>query len=328
VSTLTPANQFSFYSSYRLGGSLSGLTLGGGARWQDKTSGDISTPAGGTVTPTVKGYWIVDAMARYEFSKQLSASLSVKNCWTSATTPSSTGTTPTHGGSAQREREHDLQVLSLGTGRPAHGAGRLLHRGVTLLGFRLSYGKRGPAPAPPRDSYPGHHPDPPMSMILGFRLSYMLRPASPRVVRGIFMTRAAASYPGCWPPSWAAICWPAPWPYSWRRSFRAACRGGAGGHAVEFALHVLAVIWAFSPVSPGRVWLGLLLPAVVLAAPRPGWLEELEHGRAKNAGAGQGGFRQAQAWLHTWCGLWFSWLLFAVFLTGTLAVFEEPISTG
>ncbi|WP_137919055.1 PepSY-associated TM helix domain-containing protein [Hydrogenophaga sp. 2FB] len=32
------------------------------------------------------------------------------------------------------------------------------------------------------------------------------------------------------------------------------------------------------------------------------------------------------AWLHTWCGLWFSWLLFAVFLTGTLAVFAEPIT--
>jgi len=42
--------------------------------------------------------------------------------------------------------------------------------------------------------------------------------------------------------------------------------------------------------------------------------------------AGQGSFRQAHAWLHTWCGLWFSWLLFAVFLTGTLAVFEEPIT--
>ncbi|MDM0007269.1 PepSY-associated TM helix domain-containing protein [Variovorax sp. J22G73] len=40
----------------------------------------------------------------------------------------------------------------------------------------------------------------------------------------------------------------------------------------------------------------------------------------------EGGFRQAQAWLHTWCGLWFSWLLFAVFLTGTLAVFDEPIT--
>lgn len=46
----------------------------------------------------------------------------------------------------------------------------------------------------------------------------------------------------------------------------------------------------------------------------------------KSFGAGQGSFRQAQAWLHTWCGLWFSWLLYAVFLTGTLAVFEEPIT--
>lgn len=44
------------------------------------------------------------------------------------------------------------------------------------------------------------------------------------------------------------------------------------------------------------------------------------------SGAGQGSFRQAQAWLHTWVGLWASWLLFAIFLTGTLAVFDEPIS--
>ncbi|WP_286370364.1 PepSY-associated TM helix domain-containing protein [Variovorax saccharolyticus] len=40
----------------------------------------------------------------------------------------------------------------------------------------------------------------------------------------------------------------------------------------------------------------------------------------------EGTFRQAMAWLHTWCGLWISWLLFAVFLTGTLAVFDEPIT--
>ena len=30
------------------------------------------------------------------------------------------------------------------------------------------------------------------------------------------------------------------------------------------------------------------------------------------------GFRQAMAWLHTWAGLIFGWLLFAIFLTGTL----------
>jgi uncharacterized iron-regulated membrane protein len=34
---------------------------------------------------------------------------------------------------------------------------------------------------------------------------------------------------------------------------------------------------------------------------------------------------QAMAWLHTWAGLIIGWLLFAVFLTGTLAVFDAEI---
>ncbi|WP_369989780.1 PepSY-associated TM helix domain-containing protein [Pseudomonas xanthosomatis] len=38
------------------------------------------------------------------------------------------------------------------------------------------------------------------------------------------------------------------------------------------------------------------------------------------------GFRQAMAWLHTWTGLIFGWLLFAIFLTGTLTYFKEEIS--
>jgi uncharacterized iron-regulated membrane protein len=39
-----------------------------------------------------------------------------------------------------------------------------------------------------------------------------------------------------------------------------------------------------------------------------------------------GGFRQAMAWLHTWGGLWACWVLFVIFLTGTLGVFDEPIT--
>lgn len=31
-------------------------------------------------------------------------------------------------------------------------------------------------------------------------------------------------------------------------------------------------------------------------------------------------------WLHSWCGLLFGWLLFAVFLTGTLTVFDTEIT--
>lgn len=38
------------------------------------------------------------------------------------------------------------------------------------------------------------------------------------------------------------------------------------------------------------------------------------------------GFRQSISWLHTWCGLTCGWLLCAIFLTGTLSVFREPIT--
>ncbi|AZC22697.1 PepSY-associated TM helix domain-containing protein [Pseudomonas sessilinigenes] len=38
------------------------------------------------------------------------------------------------------------------------------------------------------------------------------------------------------------------------------------------------------------------------------------------------GLRQSMAWLHTWTGLLFGWLLFAIFLTGTLSYFKHEIS--
>ena len=36
--------------------------------------------------------------------------------------------------------------------------------------------------------------------------------------------------------------------------------------------------------------------------------------------------RIAMTWLHTWCGLWASWILFAIFFTGTLGVFDAAIT--
>lgn len=39
-----------------------------------------------------------------------------------------------------------------------------------------------------------------------------------------------------------------------------------------------------------------------------------------------GGFRQSMAWLHTWSGLVVGWLLFAIFLTGTLSFYQDEIS--
>jgi uncharacterized iron-regulated membrane protein len=40
----------------------------------------------------------------------------------------------------------------------------------------------------------------------------------------------------------------------------------------------------------------------------------------------KGSLRQSMAWLHTWVGLLLGWLLFAVFLTGTTAYFQNEIT--
>ncbi|AHL76296.1 peptidase [Stutzerimonas stutzeri] len=40
----------------------------------------------------------------------------------------------------------------------------------------------------------------------------------------------------------------------------------------------------------------------------------------------KGTLTQSMSWLHTWCGLLLGWVLFAIFLTGTLAVFDKEIN--
>lgn len=79
VSTLAPESQLSLYASHKLGGALAGLTLGAGARWQDDTWADVSHPSGTKMRHTVKSFWLLDASARYQFSKQLSASMAINN---------------------------------------------------------------------------------------------------------------------------------------------------------------------------------------------------------------------------------------------------------
>lgn len=80
ASTLEPQDQVSFFTTYKLSGPLDRLTLGGGARWQGKTwrevynsgkfrSEDIHQPA----------YWVVDAMAKYQFTDNVCATLNVNN---------------------------------------------------------------------------------------------------------------------------------------------------------------------------------------------------------------------------------------------------------
>lgn len=80
VSTLEPEDQFSVHSTYRLTGAGQGWSVGGGARWQGSTFGTITHPAtGGSQVHRTEPYWLLDAMARYQFNDQLSATVNVNN---------------------------------------------------------------------------------------------------------------------------------------------------------------------------------------------------------------------------------------------------------
>ena len=83
VATWEPEDQVSFYTSYKLQGSLDKLTIGGGARWQSagwQTVRNWGYPGGGRYEKfTQDPYWLVDVMARYQLTKSLSASLNVNN---------------------------------------------------------------------------------------------------------------------------------------------------------------------------------------------------------------------------------------------------------
>lgn len=78
VATLTPENQFSLNSTYKPGFAPA-LTVGGGARWQDKTWGNVWHSTLGTGKHTVDGYWLLDAMASYQIDRNLSVNLNVNN---------------------------------------------------------------------------------------------------------------------------------------------------------------------------------------------------------------------------------------------------------
>lgn len=86
VATLAPEKQFSLYSSYKLQGALSGLTLGGGARWQDTTWYPINHPTLGKVNHTTGSYWLpVPAMRSTSMSRPCSL---LPTSWTKSTTVS------------------------------------------------------------------------------------------------------------------------------------------------------------------------------------------------------------------------------------------------
>ncbi|WP_412547770.1 TonB-dependent siderophore receptor [Pseudomonas sp. PDM14] len=80
ISTWEPQDQFNLYTTYRLTGSLDKLTVGGGARWQSESWQVLNNRAKGVREKfTQDTYWLLDVMARYQLTEQLSASLNVYN---------------------------------------------------------------------------------------------------------------------------------------------------------------------------------------------------------------------------------------------------------
>ncbi|MGY1920737.1 TonB-dependent siderophore receptor [Pseudomonas tolaasii] len=72
IVTTSPRNSLKTFTSYRLPGMLDKITVGGGVNWQSKTGMDLHKFEQGS-------YAITNLMARYDISKNLSATLNVNN---------------------------------------------------------------------------------------------------------------------------------------------------------------------------------------------------------------------------------------------------------
>lgn len=80
LSTWEPEDQVNIYTSYKLTGPLDKLTLGTGVRWQGTGWKLLNNYAKGTEENFSQDpLWIVDAMARYQVTENVSATLNVNN---------------------------------------------------------------------------------------------------------------------------------------------------------------------------------------------------------------------------------------------------------
>jgi outer membrane receptor for ferric coprogen and ferric-rhodotorulic acid len=75
--TEVPVDSFKLFSSYRLRGALTGLTLGGNLRWQDKSYALAAGPAGETYRQGA--VTVVDVFAKYALSRHATLQLNAEN---------------------------------------------------------------------------------------------------------------------------------------------------------------------------------------------------------------------------------------------------------
>lgn len=80
MNTSHPRKMFKAFTSYNFDGVLSGLTIGGGANWQDSIYRSAASPNGNVVV-SQGSYTVANLMARYEFDQHLSAQINVTNAF-------------------------------------------------------------------------------------------------------------------------------------------------------------------------------------------------------------------------------------------------------
>ena len=79
LNTNIPQNTFKLFTTYRLAGFGDGLMVGGGVRWQSEIYTDNLGPAKARFTQ--EAYSVVDLMARYQISKQLTLTANLYNAF-------------------------------------------------------------------------------------------------------------------------------------------------------------------------------------------------------------------------------------------------------
>lgn len=79
VNSIYPRELLRVFTTYRLPGTWSPLTVGGGVNWQGTTYTYAQTPLGATEKIEQNAYALVSLMARYEINKQFSAQLNINN---------------------------------------------------------------------------------------------------------------------------------------------------------------------------------------------------------------------------------------------------------
>jgi outer membrane receptor for ferric coprogen and ferric-rhodotorulic acid len=78
--SIYPRKLFRVYTTYQLPGQLSGLTVGGGVNWEGRTyTVDPSAPASTNGLIEQDSFSLVNLMARYDITKQLSAQVNISN---------------------------------------------------------------------------------------------------------------------------------------------------------------------------------------------------------------------------------------------------------